>query len=367
MDTVKVKRKYEVEQGSSDETFESVSNVSSKPFSNIITGRLVQQKLMEGPRVPGPIINDQISGIVQLPSGHVVVVVQPIKGTFNQNAGSDRYLKILDKGLETKLCIDTWSKLQQPHETCNKSKINIALFDGRRVAASISCVVPSRGHGGHVNILHVLSVFPNIEIGQEIKLKYTCELIACSNNKIYCYSPDLNKSTLIACPGVEMMSLNGEVLTTIQLFDQVSCFCPSVDGGIIYFGNREVDGCKTEVFRRVTKDNVEVFSHACVEKPIYATADKAGNLIVLTLSGNVIVLNPDGSRKRVLLHQNYMAVTDEDRHSLLDRTAKEVVVKRQQTAIHFSENSNILLVAGLISLRFVTSKKIYAYKLEFSK
>ena len=103
------------------------------------------------------------------------------------------------------------------------------------------------------------------------------------------------------------------MLKTIQLFDQVSCFCPTKGGGIIYFGSRKVDSYSKNVCRCVTDCNVEVFSHTDADKPTYAViADMAGNIIALNSSGNIVLLNPDGSHNRVLLNQNDMAVTDEE-------------------------------------------------------
>ena len=331
----------EAEQGSSEETLEGCSNVCTKPFSDIDSVRLIQQKLF--PKDFG----NQITGIVQLPNEQVVVVV----------GGS--CLKILDKGLQTKLSLNATSKFHPQSQRWYSPKIKIALFDGRRVAALISCQTV-------VDSLHVISVFPSTEVSNEIKLKYVCEHFACSNNKIYCYYPDLNRSTFFICPGIEILSINGEVLKTIQLFDQVSCFCPSKDGDIIYFGSREVDGSKTDVFRRVTKDNVEVFSHASSEKPTYATSDMAGNVIVLTSSGKIVLLNPDGSQNRILLDQRDMEVTDEDVRSLGGNIGGQKRITKQLVSLCFNDDYNKLLVAGAIRSDTIIPK-MWTYKLQFSQ
>ena len=343
----------EAERGSSEETLECVSNVSTKLFSDIASCRLVKQRLIEGWDK-----GDQITGIVQLSNGKLVVVVR-------SECGYDKYLKILDETFETKLDFDMRSQYQNVH--IDESKIKIALFDGNRVATLISCRMLRKEIHELVNIIHLISVDPYM-VGAEIKLKYTCEHIACSNNKIYCYSPDLRRSTMISCPGVEILSINGEVLKTIQLFDQVSCFCPTKDGGIVYFGSRKVDGRTKDVFRCVTEDSVEVFSHTNAEKPINVIADIAGNIIVLNSFGNIVLLTPDGSQKRGLLKQSDMEITGQDTCSFGPGWVglRKESISRYITSMCFSDDYKIILVACRLGINGFddTRPKLYMYALQ---
>lgn len=182
---------------------------------------------------------------------------------------------------------------------------------------------------------------PSVKVGPEIKRKYCCEKISCFSNKIYCYSYDLNISAMIYCPGIEILSQTGDLLKTIQLFDQLSCFYPSKDGNIIYFGSRMVG----HFFRCATADNTEVFQYPTLFlEPKFAVSDTQGNVIILSSSGEIVLLNPKGSEKRVILHR-------------ADIKAARV------TSMYYSDKNNTILLAG----SHHSSPQLMLYQLHYSQ
>lgn len=297
----------EAGQGSSEETLEGATNVSTKSFSHIASCQLLMQK-QSGARntLTG------ITAIVLLPDNQAV--------TCDPSA---RQLNILDEDMETKV------NLQLKYQnTVSINSAAIALFDNKRVAVAIACTwQSSEKEPEETTFINIVTVSPSVKVGPEIKRKYRCGNITCFNNKIYCYSYDLNISTMIYCPGIEILSQTGDVLKTIQLFDQVSCFCPSKDGNIIYFGSRMVENRASTFFKCVTADNTEVFQYPTLLKPKFAVSDTKGNVIILNSAGEIVLLNPKGSKKRVVLH-------------------KTNIQAERVTSMCCSDENNTILLAG---------------------
>lgn len=300
----------EAEQGSSEETLEAVTNVSTKPFSHIASCQHLKEKTVyEWGRMC------ERTGIVLLSDGQAVIC-QPSK----------RQLRVLGKNLETKLNLQM--KSHTNYSQYSTDSMAVALFDRKRVAVAISCTWQRTDEELEENtFINIVTVSPSVKLGPEMKRKYRCENITCFNNKIYCYSDDLNISTMIYCPGIEILSQTGDLLKTIQLFDQVSCFCPSKDGDIIYFGSRMVENSASTFFKCVTADNTEVFQYPTLLKPKFAVSDTQGNVIILNSAGEIVLLNPKGSEKRVVLHTTNIQ-------------AKRV------TLMCYSDENNTILLAG---------------------
>ena len=347
----------EVELGSSEETLEGVSNVSTKPFSNIVSLTLDKHKTID---VFQRSNNNTISVITRMclfSKGQVITC----------RTRDSVELELLDSiNMNTVFTFDLHRRIQNVQFI--PTSMDIALFDRNRVAVAMTGTFVKDMIPEEVNSIHLIKVSPRVEISPEIKLKYTCEKINCFNNKIYCYSPDLNRSRFVACPGIEILAMNGELLKTIQLFDKVSCFCPTKDGDIIYFGDFSV--------KCVTTDNIEVFSRPTNGGPQCAISDKEGNIIILN-SGNVELTNPDGSQCRVLLDINSMEITDENLRQFRCYAVKKEDITRQPMSICFSDDYKKFLVAvnfrctrnvensyAIIQKDFLC---IYMYKIQYSK
>ena len=94
------------------------------------------------------------------------------------------------------------------------------------------------------------------------------------------------------------------------------------------------------------KDNIEIFSHSTsTDIPIYMISDIEGNVIILNAWGDIVLLNPDGSTKRVLL----------------DKNNKEAGIKIRSMC--FSDDNNTLLVAGYTG----QEQQMLLYLLQYSK
>lgn len=319
----------EAEQGSSEETLEAVTNVSTRPFSHIAACQYLQQKMVDKRSGSG---FGEITGFVLLSDGQAVIC-QP----------SDRQLRVLGKNWETKLNLQM--KSYTNYSKYSIDSMVIALFDRKRVAVAISCTWQrTEGELEENTFINILTVSPSVKLGPEMKRKYRCGNITCFNNKIYCYSYDLNISTMIYCPGIEILSQTGDLLKTIELFDQVSCFCPSKDGNILYFGSRMVDNSVSTFFKCVTADNTEVFQYPTLLEPKFAVSDTQGNVIILSSAGEIVLLNPDGSEKRVILHRTNIKA-------------------ERVTSMCYSDINNTILLAG--SDNFYV--QLMLYQLQYSQ
>ena len=356
----------EAELGSSEETLEGVNHVSTKPFSSIVSCQLMKQQF---PRRDG-----EITEMCLLPGGDILVVSQ--KHSQNYRLETDTLetqthikLELLDnKTLNDKLYFAIYDHI-------TVISLDKALFDRKRVAIAISGTLDQNGAKEEINSIHLVSVTPVLEISAEIKLEYRCEKISCFNNRIYCYSPDLKRSRFIPCPGIDILDMSGDLLKTIQLFDTVSCFTPTKDGGVVYFGARKLNG---NIFRSVSKDNVEVFLHQApqYERQKYVYTDVEGNTITFTESGKVVLLNPDGSEKRVLLDTANIETTDAEAIEFDPRVNRwwgrplrtppekpYIRVNRQPTSMCFSDDYNKIMLAGRINV----TKFVYTFKVEYSE
>ena len=119
-------------------------------------------------------------------------------------------------------------KLQLPRKMSSGGPVHpsndVARLDDRRVVVSIPTA----------KILQILSVIPALELGREIVLKYACYGLACYNNNIYVSTDDLNRWSCFVCAGIEVLSENGDVIKTIQLFERPDRIFPLNDGNIMY-------------------------------------------------------------------------------------------------------------------------------------
>ena len=316
----------DAEQGSSELTLEhGMQNIGTKSFRSIKSCSLLKETEMV----------NYISKVCMLPDGRVVCQF------FSSRSG--RYLNILDKDM---ISIKELS-LSKDDASMDLSFLDVAVLDIKRVVILMSGLASVRTKNyqtmENVNIIQMVTLMPNVEVGREIKLKYKCTKITCFNNKIYVYSPDLPKSSGFRCAGIEILNLNGDVLKTIQLLKRVSCFCPNKDGDIVYFGTRYVNGIIKHFFKCVTKEGVNVYNSSCSVQPKFATIDIEGNIMILA-SENIAVLKPDGSQMHVLLKRESV---DKNWHP---------------TSMFYNDINNTILVAGCIEMN---KNKLYLFQLQY--
>ena len=364
------------ELGSSEETLETATNISTKVFSDITSLQLVGQKALNDIYQNG---RREIIRMCCLPDGQFMIAFKYRNDGTGQAA--DKFaLELLDDGMKLKFDFNRY--LCQGRLTCPN---DIAVFDREQVAVSFSAYVWKADQTrDEMNSVHIITVTPRVEIGPEIKLKYKYVKIACYNKRLYCYSQDLQRSRIFKCPGIEILASNGEVLKTVQMFENVTCFCPTKGGDIIYLTDTSV--------KCVSTDNTEVFAliNSNVGSGNYVVSDIKGNIVVLVQSsGNVMLLNRDGSF-RVLLDNSNM-ITDEDissisievnndrqRHSYgTVQQGGTVTLKKEEFAFHpmtvcFTDDYNKLIVTGYT--RYYTCipgykeykrYKLHSYKIKF--
>ena len=317
----------DAELGSSELTLEhGMQNIGTKSFRSIKSCSLLKETEM---------VNCS-SKVCMLPDGRIVY-------HFDRRG----CLNILDKDMTTikVLVIPPY----KGDASVDFSSLDVAVLDTKRVVILISVLasVETKNYrtDENVNIIQMVTLMPNVELGREIKLKYTCKKIACFNNKIYVYSPDLPKSSCFRCAGIEILNLNGDVLKTIQLFEQLSCFCPNKDGDIVYFGTRYVNGINKHFFKCVTKEGVEVYNSSCSVQPKFATIDIEGNIMILA-SENIAVLKADGSQMHVLLKRESL---DKNWHP---------------TSMFYNDINNTILAAGYIE-DYKNKNKLYLFQLQY--
>ena len=266
----------------------------------------------------------------------VSVSTQPSKVCMLQDSRviyqfGSKNLSILDKDMTTTINFEF-----QYSKTDFKIDVNLldfALLDNRRVAILVSGWKEMK-HSGEkeaLNIIQMASLIPNVALGQEILLRYMCVKIACHDKKMYVYTTDLCISSYFKCAGVEIIAPNGNVLKTVQLFKNISCFCPNRYGDIVFFRSEYVNCITKRFIRCVSTEGNEVFEHLCSEQPKFATLDTEGNVLILDSSGNIAVLTPDGSQVRCLLKR------------------ESVDEKWQPTSMCYNDINNTVLVGGYIS------------------
>ena len=352
------------ELGSSEETLETATNISTKVFSDITSLQLVGQKALHDIYQNG---RREIIRMCCLPNGQFLTSFK--YGNDGTRQAADKFaLELLDNDMKLKFDFNRYLQCVFK-ETCPN---DIAVFDRERVAVAFSAYVMKADQTrDEMNSVHIITVTPRVEIGPEIKLKYKCEKIACYNKRLYCYSQDLQRSRIFKCPGIEVLASNGEVLKTIQLFEGVTCFCPTKGGDIIYLTDTSV--------KCVSTGNTEVFTliNSNVRSGNYVVSDIKGNIVVLVQSsGNVMLLNRDGSY-RVLLDNSNMITDDDvssisievnnDRQSHSYGTVQQggtVTLKKEEFAFHpmtlcFTDDYNKLIVTGYT--RYNSHKRYYCY------
>ena len=260
-----------------------------------------------------------------------------------------RLLSILDKDMTTTAELEhpSWNV---PFETYI-SALDIASFDSKRVAILVSGSkkkLPGTKGTEAINVIQLATIIPNVSLDKEIHLRYFCKKVACFDNKLYVYTRDLRKSSYIKCAGVEIIAPNGDVLKTVQLFQDISCFCPDKNGDIVYFGSKKLYGKTVCFIKFISSEDKEVYENLCTEQPKSATLDTEGNVLILDSSGNIAVLKPDGSRVQCLLKR------------------ESVDENWQPTTMCYNDINNTILVGGYIyGCSDSVRNKLYLFQLQY--
>ena len=233
------------------------------------------------------------------------------------------------------------------YDVIDVTSFDSAVFDSKRVAILVSGQrTLLSGENENFDCFQLATLIPAIELGHDIYLRYRCRKIACHNNKIYVYTPDLCKS-FIECPGVVIMASNGDVLHTVQFLQDLTCFCPDKNGDIVFFGSRNRE--EKHFIKCVSKEGKELYKHSCSVQPTSMVPDTEGNLLVLHSSGNITVLKSNGSQAQCLL------------------TPEHIDKKWRATFMCYNDVSNTILIGGYmyISDDYVPTHKLYLFQLQY--
>ena len=271
-----------LEQDSSEEIIDEW--VSKKSFCDIQSGSVVKE------------LNDikkKLYLCCPLPDERVLVCTYNTYTYTKDLFDSQRTctnLEILDNDMDIEAYIDF-----------NEMITYVVVVDKQTVVASIR-------HFQKV-CLQLISVKPkNIGLEKLIDLNYKCDGLASYNNTIYVYSNDLKQSPFSSCKGVQILSMNGDVLKTVHLLDYLCGFCLNKDGNITYIGERRgYSNTSKFIFKCVTKEGSVKFSYPVsmeVAKSNPSVMDGAGNIIKVGSSGKIIVMKLDGSERTLLETEN---------------------------------------------------------------
>ena len=209
---------------------------------------------------------------------------------------------------------------------------HVAAVDSNTIVVSIS----------KAKRLQFISVMiPEVRFGQEIALSCECNGISCFKNNLYLYSHCLDESAFFKYEGFQILSLKGQMLKTIPVFDYIDRFCITKSSNILYCGNRPIRNSKqTFSIKYVTKGGVIRFQcQVDGGLPSVIASDHDGIVIAFEESTKcVLVVMKDGTRKEVLKFSS------------------------EPSAVCYSEQNDTLLVALINGYGYC---KVQLYKLEF--
>ena len=209
---------------------------------------------------------------------------------------------------------------------------HVAAVDSNTIVVSIS----------KAKRLQFISVMmPEVSFGQEIALSCECNAISCFKNSLYLYSRCLDESAFFKYEGFQILSLKGQMLKTIPVFDNIDRFCITKSSNILYCGNRPIRNSKQSFsVKYVTKGGVIRFQcQVDGGLPSAIASDHDGIVIAFEQSTKcVLVVAKDGTRKEVLKFSS------------------------EPSAVCYSEKNDTLLVALYEGSGY---SKVQLYKLEF--
>ena len=73
-------------------------------------------------------------------------------------------------------------------------------------------------------IVSKLLQFLSVRFGKEIVLTCDCDGLAAFKNKLYVFTRCLDERPSVQYEGFQILSLKGEILKTVPLFDDITCF-----------------------------------------------------------------------------------------------------------------------------------------------
>ena len=156
-------------------------------------------------------------------------------------------------------------------ESVTYEPYGMALLDKDRVIVS----VPS------VKVLQPISITPHVQLEEEMTLKIAQYDVICRNRKIYVSTDDLNEWSAFICGGIQVLSLHGEVLQNIHLFERPRRFCVDHDG-VILLTQTKLKQCPI----RQLKDKRGIKCAVC---------DDEGNIMMSSL--NEVLVAKSGSQE----------------------------------------------------------------------
>ena len=133
-------------------------------------------------------------------------------------------------------------------------------------------------------------------------LRIACYALVCHDKKIYVSTDDLNKWSCFVCDGIQVLSLNEEVLQNIQLIQRPRRFCVDNDGKI--------------PFNCITPKNINVCQINVPKAPDCFVCDDEGN-ILLSSGNEVLVVKSDGTENKILIKEdNFFSKTEEQNNKI---------------------------------------------------
>ena len=277
MDNIKGLIDNDLEDAEDDTECGSTEDVQEKSFSKIKSCSLMKEaNLSEW---------CDISDSCFLPDGEIVLV-ESHYGHF----------KVLDSDLKVTVELRLWKSEQ-------KAK-HVAVVDRNTVVAFVS---PSK-------LLQFITIKPELKIGEEIRIKCECDGLACFKKELYVYTRCLDERSCLRYEGFQILSLKGEILKIIPLFDDILCFSLTKKGNIMYFGCRLINEKKESFLKCITKDGSIVCQSPFpkADLPGDMEPDDEGNIIIndrsafrtgyegQTHASIVEVFNAGGKRKRII-------------------------------------------------------------------
>ena len=191
-------------------------------------------------------------------------------------------LKMLDVELNVKM------------ELCLQKQLDntkhVALIDSQTIIVSLS----------NGKKLQFISIAPKLRFGQEIHLSYRTYGLVYHKEKIYLYTHCVDETAHFKSEGFQLLSLSGQLLNTIPVYDNVDCFCVNKQADILYFGCRLLNGSTENFFKCVTLDGEIKFQNPYpkAEPPNFISVDYHGNLLIDDpASLSVMVVRSDESDK----------------------------------------------------------------------
>ena len=295
----------EVECGSAEEKNE-------KSFLNIKSCSLVENKSFSTPMSMGD--------CCFLPDGQIVLCETDCRNS----------LVFLDKDLNVTVEL-------KPQKSDFAPK-HVTAVDTNTIVVSIS----------KLKCLQFISVMmPDVSFGQKIPLSCECNGITCSKNKLYVYSHCVDESAVFKYEGFQILSLKGQVLKKIPIFDTLNTFCLTESSNILYCGSRTSDVSKQVFLKHVRKQGGIGFQCSVDgDVPSAVASDYDENVLAFEQStANLVVVKKDGTKKVII------KIQDDD--------------YRKPSAVCYNKQNDTILVA--LNRYYSDDKgKVKMYKLVFT-